>query len=46
MEDVFEKMRSVLYHLEILHAVFVRGENFGSEEQFDHAMYKQNEEKL
>jgi len=46
MEDVFQKMKNALNHLDILHAVFVRGENFGSEEQLDYAIYKQNEDKL
>jgi len=46
MEDVFQKMKNALNHLDILHTVFVRGENFGSEEQLDYAIYKQNEDKL
>lgn len=46
MEDVFQEMKNALNHLDILHTVFVRGENFGSEEQLDYAIYKQNEDKL
>jgi len=46
MEDVFGKMKSALNHLEILHSVFERRENFETEEHLDYAIYKENEEKL
>jgi len=46
MKDVFGRMNNTIKHLEILHAIFAKEENFRPAEKIDCEIYKQNEEML
>lgn len=46
MKDIFERMNNTVKHLEILHEIFAKEDNFRPEEKIDYGIYKQNEEKL
>lgn len=46
MEDLFEKMRKAIEHLESLHEVFTNEASFNTEDKADYKIYKHNEGKL
>lgn len=46
MKDIFKRMNNTIRHLEILHEIFAKKDNFRPEEKIDYDIYKQNEEKL